>query len=237
MKIRRPWLIQSLCMIGFWLVRLLLGTIPCKYWRNGPDLRPCVVKPQQRFIYALWHEYLLVPMVNFSHPTCRLLVSEHADGMIVAEICKHLRMGVVRGSATRGGVKAVRALLRPSRYRTVAITPDGPRGPRRRVKPGIIYLASRLGWPIVAIGVGYKKPWRLRSWDRLAIPRPTLPTAVVTSDPLMVPADLDEAGLEAQRQRLENVLNQLTADAEYAAENGKLPATPIAAPQERPLAA
>jgi lysophospholipid acyltransferase (LPLAT)-like uncharacterized protein len=162
-------------------------------------------------------------MIRFSHSSARLLISQHADGLIVAEICKHLRMGVVRGSSTRGGVEAVRQLLRPGRYRCVAVTPDGPRGPRRQVQMGIIYLASKLGWPIVPVGVGYRKPWRLRSWDRLAIPRPYQPSAFVTAEPIVVPAGLDREGLETYRRKLEDALLDLTAKAERAALSGRRP--------------
>src|SRR5205823_74186 len=98
MKIRRPWMVKTLCLLGYWLVRALVATVSCKYWNFGRDWRPCLIKPSERCIYALWHEYLLVPMVRFNHPSARLLVSQHTDGQIVAEFCKHMRMGVVRGS-------------------------------------------------------------------------------------------------------------------------------------------
>lgn len=224
MKIRRPWLIRTLVMVGYWFVRVLLSTVFCKYWQFGPDLRPANVVKHKRCIYALWHEYTLVPLVRFSHSTARLLVSQHADGMIVAEMCKHLRMGVVRGSTRHNGVQAVRELLRPSRFRSLAVTPDGPQGPRRQAKVGIIYLAARLGWPIIPIGVGYRRPWRLRSWDRFAIPRPFLLTATVTSEAIHVPAGLSREEMEGYRQHLEDVLNALTERAEMAAETGRRPA-------------
>src|SRR5207249_3157312 len=98
----------------------------CKYWRFGPDFMPVSVGLRQRFIYAMWHEYLLVPMVRFRHRHAKLLISQHADGQIVAEICKHLRMSCVRGSSTRGGVQAIKQLLRPDRCRFLGVTPDGP---------------------------------------------------------------------------------------------------------------
>jgi lysophospholipid acyltransferase (LPLAT)-like uncharacterized protein len=230
MKIRRMWVIQSLCLLGCWLLQLLLATVFCKYWRFGRDYRPAVLKPHQRYIYALWHEYLLVPIVHFSHSSARLLVSQHADGLIVAEICKHLRMGVVRGSSTRGGVEAIRRILRPGRYRCLAVTPDGPRGPRRQVQLGVIYLAARLGWPIVAVGIGYRRPWRLRSWDRLAIPRPFHPAAVISTEPLTVPPDLGRHEMELYRQKLQAMLDALTEKAESAAATGKKPAAPVATP-------
>ena len=225
MKIRRSWMIQTLVMLGFWFLRALLATVFCKYWRTGRDFRPYVLKPHQRVIYAMWHEYLLVPIIHFHHPRACLLISQHADGSIVAEICKHLRMATMRGSSTRGGVEAVRRLLKPGRTRMLAVTPDGPRGPRRQVHPGVIYLASRLGWPIIPVGFGYRNPWRLKSWDRLAVPKPYSRAAMVTAKPLLVPADLDRDALETYRRKLEDTLIDLTAKAERAAASGKRPFT------------
>jgi lysophospholipid acyltransferase (LPLAT)-like uncharacterized protein len=228
MKIRRPWIIQSLCMIGYWLLRALIATVYCRYWPLKRDHRPCLVRSHEHCIYVLWHEYLLVPMLRFSHTSVRLLISHHADGLIVAEVCKHLRMGLVRGSQRHGGVAAVRILLRPGRYRSLAVTPDGPQGPRRHVKEGVIFLASRLGWPIVPIGVGLHRPWRLRSWDRLAIPRPFQPAAIVTDEPITVPPEIGRDEMELYRQRVQDALDALTERAEASAENGRRPA-PLAA--------
>jgi lysophospholipid acyltransferase (LPLAT)-like uncharacterized protein len=223
MKIRKPWVIKSLCLVGYWLVRALLATVFCKYWRSGRDYSPANVGPKEKFIYVLWHEYLLVPIVRFHYSRVRLLVSQHSDGLIVAELCKHLRMGVVRGSKTRGGMLAVRRLLRRSRYRFLAVTPDGPQGPRRRVNAGVIFLAQKLGWPIIAIGVGLRGPWRLKTWDRLAIPRPFQPAAFVTSEPLFIPPNVNRDQLEMYRQKVEAMLTELTAFAERAAETGRRP--------------
>ena len=238
MKIRRPWLIQSLCMLGFWLYRALMASVFCKYWRSGPDFRPSILDADERFIYVLWHEYMLVPLVHFSHSSVRMLVSQHADGLIVGEICKHLRMHLVAGSSTRGGVEAIRRLLKPGRCRCVAVTPDGPRGPRRQVQLGVIYLAAHMGWPVVAVGIGYDNPWRLRSWDRLAIPKPFSRACVVTSEPLLIPGNLDREGLEGYRRELEDQLKALTAQAELAAVSGKRPvAVPATLPDANHAAA
>jgi len=238
MKIRKPWVIKSLCLMGYGLLRALLATVQCMYWRSGRDYSPAKVGPKEKFIYVLWHEYLVVPIVQFSYSRVRLLTSQHSDGLIVAEMCKHLRMGVVRGSSTRGGIQAIRRVLQASRYRFLAITPDGPRGPRRRVNVGLVYMASKLGWPLIIIGVGLRRPWRLKSWDRLAIPKPFHRAAFMTAEPLTIPPHLDRVQLEMWREKVEEMLNAYTAAAEQAAETGRQP-PPIAteAPAQKPLAA
>jgi hypothetical protein len=126
----------------------------------------------------------------------------------------------VRGSTNRGGVAALRQLLDKSREMHLAITPDGPRGPRRQLAPGPVYLASKLGIPLVAIGVGYERPWRVRSWDRFAIPRPGGRACCILSPELQVPPDLDRDGLEHFRTKVEQLLNHLCDDAEHWAESG-----------------
>ena len=101
-----------------------------------------------------------------------MLLSRHRDAEILSHVAYHFGFDFVRGSTNRGGAAALRELLAKSRQMHLTITPDGPRGPRRRMAPGPIYLASKLGLPLVLMGYGYDRPWRLRSWDRFAIPRP-----------------------------------------------------------------
>jgi hypothetical protein len=120
----------------------------------------------------------------------------------------------VRGSTNRGGVAALRQLLDKSRHMHLAITPDGPRGPRRELAPGPVYLASKLGIPLVAMGVGYDRPWRAGSWDRFAIPRPFSGARCILSPEILVPPDLDRPGLEHFRGKIERVLNRLCDEAE-----------------------
>jgi lysophospholipid acyltransferase (LPLAT)-like uncharacterized protein len=82
---------------------------------------------------------------------------------------------------------------------------------------GLVYLAAKTGLPIVLIGVGHDRPWRLRTWDRFALPRPFSKTVVVTLDPVQVPEDANKAQLEEYRARLESSLNELTDYAERVA--------------------
>jgi lysophospholipid acyltransferase (LPLAT)-like uncharacterized protein len=150
----------------------------------------------------------------------------------MAGIAGRLGFTVVRGSTTRGGVEAVRGLLRADC--NLAQTPDGPRGPRRRVKPGVVYLASRLGLPVVPFGVGFDRPWRARSWDRLALPRPGRRAVIVTADPSAVPAGGGRGALDRYRLRVEGELRRVSALAEGWAERGvPADAAPVPAPLRR----
>ena len=187
-------------------------------------------------IYIFWHENILFPL--YLRGNCRLamLLSQHRDADILARIAHHVGFDCVRGSTYRGGADAVRELLRKSGRMHLTITPDGPRGPRRRLAQGPIYLASRLKLPLIALGFGYRRPWRIRSWDRFAIPKPYSRARALVSPPIQIPSDLDRAGIETYRLRVENLLNCLTMEAETWAESGHRIAGEVhVCPQAAPL--
>lgn len=214
LKIRHPALIKALGFAIAWLIRLWISTIRYRYRPLGPNLDPNGKGFSGRYIYAFWHENILMPAYHYGRRDIHVLISSHADGRLIAEVVRHLRFRVVAGSSTRGGVEAIRRMVRLCKLAHVAITPDGPRGPRRRVQPGAIYLAARTGLPIVPFGIAFQSAWRARSWDRFAIPRPWSEAACVTAEPIHVPESLDKEGLETYRRLVEDQLNAVTAAAE-----------------------
>jgi lysophospholipid acyltransferase (LPLAT)-like uncharacterized protein len=221
MKIRHPVLIQGLGFFMAWLIRLWLGTLRFRYRPLGPNLDPHRRELRGRYVYAFWHENMMLPAYCYARPDIWVLISQHADGQLIAEVCRHLGFRTVRGSTTRGGVEAVRQMLRLARIAHLAITPDGPRGPRRQVQPGLAYLAARTGLAIVPVGIGFHRPWRLRSWDRFALPRPWSFGACVTGEPIVVPAEASRAMLAEYSERVETALRRVTALAERWAETGQ----------------
>ena len=221
MKVRQRWLIKALGFAVAWVVRLWVGTLRYRYRPLGPNMDPHQRGFPGRYIYAFWHENILLPAYHYGRRDIWVLVSQHADGELIAEACRHLGFRLVRGSTTRGGAEAVRQMLRLGRKAHLAITPDGPRGPRRRVHPGIVYLAARTGLPVVGMGIAYQRAWRMGSWDRFALPHPWSSAALVTTEPIHVPADLDKEGLEHYRLLVEQALNRATEAAEkWAGKSG-----------------
>jgi lysophospholipid acyltransferase (LPLAT)-like uncharacterized protein len=97
----------------------------------------------------------------------------------------------------------------------LAITPDGPKGPRRQLKAGTIALAQKTGFPIVLMANDARRRWVLASWDRFFVPKPWSEARVVYSDPIVVPAELDEEGFEAARRMVEERLNALCDEVSY----------------------
>src|SRR5262249_3018846 len=148
-----------------------------------------------RYIYAFWHENLVVPLSQFAQLNIRVLISYHADGQLIAQLAQHLGFGLVRGSSTRQGVGAVRQMLRLAEDGHLAVTPDRPRGPRRQLQLGLLFVAAPTGLPIVPVGVGSRRAWRMASWDRFAVPWPGPLTTCVIGEPIPVPADIDRRGL------------------------------------------
>jgi lysophospholipid acyltransferase (LPLAT)-like uncharacterized protein len=171
-------------------------------------------------IYIFWHENILAPLYLRGHCGLAMLLSQHRDADILSRVAQQMGFDCVRGSTYRGGARAIWELSDRSRRQHLTLTPDGPRGPRRQLAQGAVYLASRLQLPLVVMGFGYDRPWRARSWDRFAVPRPFSRARAVIGPPLMVPPNLNRASLEQTRGRVEHLLNCLTNEAEAWAAAG-----------------
>lgn len=219
MKIRNPILIKLIAFAGAWFIRLWMATVRFRYQPLGPRVAPTEPNLDDHYIYSFWHENMLLPAYQYGRPDVHVLISQHADGEMIADVCQHLRLRVVRGSTTRGGVEAVRQMLKVSRRSHIVITPDGPRGPRRQVQAGIVFLAARTGLPIVPTGIAFQNAWRMRSWDRFAVPKPWSLGICVTAEPIRVPADADKEQLEAYRLQVEQAMLQVSEEAERLAGN------------------
>jgi lysophospholipid acyltransferase (LPLAT)-like uncharacterized protein len=217
MKLRNPTLIHFVAMVISWMLRLWCATLLYRYRPLGRTMLP-VAPDQEPTIYAFWHEGMFFPGSCFGRREIKLLISQHSDGELVARICRHCGFSTVRGSSSRGGVRAMRQMIRDAETSHYVILPDGPRGPRRRLEPGLLYLAARSQQQVVLVGIGYDRPWRLRTWDRFVVPRPFTKIVMITSEPLRLPHDLSGEALERIRLEWEAELTRLTDEAERLAE-------------------
>lgn len=207
-----------LSLIGASVLWAWTSTLRRKARFADPDVDPDLPGRTQRFIYVFWHEIMLMPAAFYRKPNFRMLVSRHADGELITQVVGHLRVRTIRGSTTRGGIQAMREMLRQAPHADIAITPDGPRGPRRHVHKGVVYLASRTGIPIVPAGMAFKNSWRAPSWDRFVLPKPFSPGAIYCEPAIRVPSGLGSDELEAYRKRTEEALLRATARAEAMAD-------------------
>ncbi|MBQ3332377.1 MAG: lysophospholipid acyltransferase family protein [Thermoguttaceae bacterium] len=216
-----PRMIQPLGLAVSALVKGWMSTLDYKIAYYDPSIDPAVPFDDQPRLYLFWHEYIQF----FLHlrPNCHMtmLLSRHRDADILAEIARRIGFGAVRGSTARSGSAAICQMMKNAKEKwLLTMTPDGPRGPRRKMAGGAVYLASRLGIDIIPLGVGYDRPWRLRSWDRFAIPRPGSRARLIAGPPVSIPSELDRQGIEHYTRRIEELMNRLCALAERWAEEG-----------------
>ncbi len=200
-------------------IRAWMSSHDYRAYFYDPNMDPRLGTAEPR-IYLFWHEYILVPLYLRGHCDIVMLLSRHRDAEVLARIAGHLGFDCVRGSTTRGATAAMMEMQRLGKQSHIAITPDGPQGPRRQLAQGAIYLASKSGMPIVPMGFGMSFPKRAKSWDQFAMPRPFSRVRCVLGAPTYIPPDLSREGLEDSRLHVEGLMNDLTLEAELWAEMG-----------------
>lgn len=199
------------------LVRGLGGTLRVRV-EGAEPLLP-LWRAGQPLIYAVWHgRILLTPWANarlrLTHGArpVAVLASRSRDGEIVARYVRAFGLTAVRGSSSRGGVAGLRGLIAALRAgEDVAVVPDGPRGPREQLLPGVVALAALTGAPVVPLAIGAAPARRLASWDEFLVPLPFARCAVVLGDPVTVARDGDR---ERARKDVERALAETTAAAD-----------------------
>ena len=202
-------------------IRAWMRTLDAKIACYEPEMDPAVSCFQGPAIYVVWHEYLALPPCHRRGCDVTMLLSQHRDAHWLSEMISQFGFKTVRGSTSRGGVKAILQITREFRNTSLVITPDGPRGPRRELSSGCIYIAGLLGIPIVPLGCGFDRPWRNKgSWDKFAIPRPSSRARIVLGPAIHVPRKLSKDEIEAYRIHAEQVLTAVTLESETWASDG-----------------
>jgi lysophospholipid acyltransferase (LPLAT)-like uncharacterized protein len=144
------------------------------------------------YIFLLWHEALVPLLWHHRHRQIAIIVSQGREGRYLSDYASGLGYRILAGSSSRGGPRALLGAVRALREgNAVAITPDGPRGPRRALKPGVLQAAQRGGAWVVPLHATCERAWRLRSWDRLCIPKPRAPVLVGYGEPFRVESGPD----------------------------------------------
>lgn len=180
------------------LLRVIVSVLG-RTWRieivHGRDVSEHLLAESSPSLLALWHNRIVMGswyLVSRFQRRGRLLAtlaSESRDGELVAEMLSAWGLQVVRGSTTRGGRRAMWGLFRAMRAgRLPVIIPDGPVGPIYEVKDGVLFLSQARETPIVPLGFAADRSWRVRSWDRLIVPKPFARVAVAFGDPRVVPS-------------------------------------------------
>lgn len=170
---------------------------------------------KQQMILAFWHNRMLMAPFFYRGRGLRILISRHTDGELIRRVMLRFGFGSVRGSTTRGGSQAFRALLRSvEEGKDIVVTPDGPRGPRYVVQRGIIELAWRTGLPVVAVTYSTRHRFQCPSWDGLVLPRPFTQGVFIWDHPFWVEPEADSRRREALRLDLERRMRRITEAAD-----------------------
>lgn len=207
--------------LGSGLLRVLYHTLTVTHLRrDGVD--QLLHGDRRPLIFAFWHGCLL--MMSFAYPetATAILISRHPDGEMIARVASRLGLTCIRGSARRGAAPSLLAMVHAYKKGfSLAITPDGPLGPRSRVKPGILHLARLTGAPIVPVAFAASRAKVLKSWDQFFIPAPFAKGAFVWGEPLRVPCQATGDQVEALRLLLEERLHGVTIEAERVVRDGR----------------
>jgi lysophospholipid acyltransferase (LPLAT)-like uncharacterized protein len=159
-------------------------------------------------VFLLWHEALLPLLWQHRRQGIAIVVSEAREGQYLSHFASSLGYRSLHGSSTRGGARALLGAVRELQAgHAVAFTPDGPRGPRRELKPGVVMAAQRGGAPIVPLHAEADRAWRLHSWDRFMIPKPLARVWITYGRPFEVaPGETGfAAGMERAAAELDEV--------------------------------
>ena len=175
------------------------------------DLR----KQKQNYVLAFWHCTMLLPWFLHRDDGFAALTSKSKDGDLLAKQLKHWNYKVVRGSSSKGGDVALGVMvdLAKNGY-SIAITPDGPRGPEHKFKAGAVVTAKKSNVPVVLIGIGIKSKKKLKSWDKFQIPNPFTNVKVIYSDPVYVDTKLSYDETSKIIDECEKKLIELQKEAE-----------------------
>lgn len=216
-KLRQPWMVKSLAWMAAKTLKAVVRTCRYEVHTETPATDPSDPLCTQRYIYAVWHDALMAPVTirtfrRTMSPLNRIsaLVSMHHDGTQLTEFMRHFRIDAIRGSSSKGGAQALRQLRDVTKTDHICITPDGPRGPRRKVQQGLVYLASATGLPILANSSAMSRAWDFQgSWTNLLVPKPFSRVVCVVSRPLFVPPRLKADQLLAYQELVEAELNRV----------------------------
>lgn len=202
-------------------------------WRiEGTAPRDRLVEEGKGFVIALWHNRIAMTPYAFNHKNedVTVIASGHRDGLLVVEGVGRfgIKAIILDEESPASGTRKSLKLLRDGKY--VAITPDGPRGPRGRVKQGVIVTAALAGVPILPLTYAQSRRKLLRSWDKFNFPLPFATGLVMWGEPIEVPRRADPETMEKYRQHLESVLTEMTDTCDRRVGQEPIPPAPVDAP-------
>lgn len=170
-------------------------------------------------LYAFWHGFIWIPVYYYRNRNYITLSSLSRDGEYMTAVLHRFGWKVIRGSSSKGGTRSVLKLYKELLHGGITVlTPDGPTGPRHKVKPGIIYLQEKSDGYIVPLGIAVDKKIELDSWDKFNIPLPFTKTVLKIGRPLQLSSDYT---IDKRCQLLEDEINRLQQEAKESLSSWK----------------
>lgn len=199
---------------GWLLVRLIGPTLRYRVSiEEGGPASPWICPA----VYVFWHRCVIPALYWYRGKDIAVMTSSSFDGEYIARIIEHFGYRAVRGSSTRGGVRALLGMhTEIEEGRAVAFTIDGPRGPLYVAKPGPVLLARNVKLPVIAFHCAVERAWTLNSWDRFLIPKPFSRVVLRVSQPVDVPPEAEGAALDSYHQQMQAALDRAREAAEAA---------------------
>jgi lysophospholipid acyltransferase (LPLAT)-like uncharacterized protein len=198
--------------LGFLVERVLTSTLRYR-WKDDSGLLGAPAFPP--VIFCIWHNRLAISMVVHRRYPRKLaaLVSASRDGALLSSVLSRFGVGAVRGSSSRRGAQALLELKhRAEAGYDLAITPDGPRGPRYIVQDGVISLAQVTGLAIVPVTCNLSRKLTVRSWDGFQVPLPFSRCEITLHHPMLVPPTASAEVREQLRSGLERIMQANSQD-------------------------
>ena len=217
MKLRSQTLVTILAWLAVKGLRIIFGTCRAKFLVARPGTNPYEKSPSH-YLLSLWHDEIL--MAVFTRQTIDVagLVSRHRDGGYLATAMKFAGIRPVRGSSKNGGAKAMAEMIQIAEAHHIAITSDGPQGPRHRAKQGIVFLASKTGREIVPTAATCHRGFRIKgSWTDMLLPMPFTTIYYGAGEPIKVPQDASREQIEQYAHRLEDAMAEIGYQVKEAA--------------------
>ncbi len=179
----------------------------------GEANREAIVARGRPVLHAIWHQRMVLGILKFPYTRTVTMASRSSDGDVIASFLLLWGFRAVRGSSSRGGREALTEMIEALRGTTgwAALTPDGPRGPARKSKPGLFRLAEELDAPILPVGTSCRRPKFLNSWDRYLLPVPFSRAVVVFGTPV---DRLPGESIEAFLGRVDAAIDRETEEAD-----------------------
>lgn len=204
------WLLLNLAPpIAHAYIRMLHATMRIEV--RGAEALEAARRDPGHYILCFWHSRFVLMPYCYPGPRIVVLSSNHRDAEALVRILRKFGIEQARGSSTAGGATGMRQILRKVEEGCdVGLTPDGPRGPRRRVQPGVIAVARFTGLPVIPVTFSAAPARRLRSWDLTLLPKFFSKGVFVYGNPVVVPRDATVEVQEDKRLELEAELDRIT---------------------------